>query len=420
MSAAGFLEKLLDGAEVAWVPLGDIAQYSTTRICSDQLNESNYVGVDNLLQNRAGRVDSSYVPTSGNLTEFKEGDVLIGNIRPYLRKIWHADRRGGTNGDVLVVHPTDSVLNSRYLFQVLTDEDFFEYNIQHSKGAKMPRGSKSYILQYLVPIPCPDDPEKSLAIQGEIVRILDSSTELTAELTAELAVELAARKKQYNHYRDRLLSFEGGDVEWKPLDEIGEFIRGKRFTKADYVDEGIGAIHYGEIYTHYGVFAHKTHSKVRSDMAASLRYAEPSDVVIAGVSETIEDVGKAVAWLGEEKVAIHDDSYAFRHNMNPKFIAYAMQTNAFHDQKAKYVSSGKIKRLLIDGVKNVRLPVPFPHDPAKSLEEQTRIVAILDKFDTLTTSISEGLAREIELREKQYAYYRDQLLSFPKPDAEAA
>lgn len=416
MSAAGFLEKLLDGAEVAWVPLGDIAQYSATRIGSDQLNESNYVGVDNLLQNRAGRVDSNYVPTSGNLTEFKEGDVLIGNIRPYLRKIWHADRRGGTNGDVLVVHPTDSVLNSRYLFQVLTDEDFFEYNIQHSKGAKMPRGSKPHILQYLVPIPCPDDPEKSLAIQGEIVRILDSFTKLTAELTAELT----ARKKQYNHYRDRLLNFEGGDVEWKPLDEIGEFIRGKRFTKADYVDEGIGAIHYGEIYTHYGVFAHKTLSKVRSDMAASLRYAEPSDVVIAGVSETIEDVGKAVAWLGEEKVAIHDDSYAFRHNMNPKFIAYAMQTNAFHDQKAKYVSSGKIKRLLIDGVKNVRLPVPYPDDPAKSLEEQTRIVAILDKFDTLTTSISEGLPREIELREKQYTYYRDQLLRFPKPDAEAA
>lgn len=416
MSAAGFLEKLLDGAEVVWKPLGDIAQYSTTRIGSDQLNESNYVGVDNLLQNRAGRVDSNYVPTSGNLTEFKEGDVLIGNIRPYLRKIWHADRRGGTNGDVLVVHPTDSVLNSRYLFQVLTDENFFEYNIQHSKGAKMPRGSKPHILQYLVPIPCPDDPEKSLAIQREIVRILDSFTQLTAELTAELT----ARKKQYNHYRDRLLSFEGGDVEWKPLDEIGEFIRGKRFTKADYVDEGIGAIHYGEIYTHYGVFAHETLSKVRSDMAASLRYAEPNDVVIAGVSETIEDVGKAVAWLGEEKVAIHDDSYAFRHNMNPKFIAYAMQTDAFHDQKAKYVSSGKIKRLLIDGVKNVRLPVPYPDDPTKSLEEQTRIVAILDTFDTLTTSISEGLPREIELREKQYAFYRDQLLNFPKPDAEAA
>jgi type I restriction enzyme S subunit len=155
-------------------------------------------------------------------------------------------------------------------------------------------------------------------------------------------------------------------------------------------------------------------------MAASLRYAEPNDVVIAGVSETIEDVGKAVAWLGEEKVAIHDDSYAFRHKMNPKFIAYAMQTDAFHDQKAKYVSSGKIKRLLIDGVKNVRLPVPYPNDPKKSLEEQARIAAILDKFDALKTTLTEGLSREIELREKQYASYRELLLNFPKPDEMAA
>ncbi len=83
------------------------------------------------------------------------------------------------------------------------------------------------------------------------MRILDTFTALTAELTAELT----DRKKQYNYYRDRLLSFEEGEVEWKTLGEIGEFIRGKRFTKADYVDDGIQAIHYGEIYTHYGVSA---------------------------------------------------------------------------------------------------------------------------------------------------------------------
>jgi len=126
MSDRGFLEKLLDGASVAWKPLGDIAQYSKTRISSEHLDKTNYVGVDNLLQNRAGRVDSSYVPTSGNLTEFRAGDILIGNIRPYLRKIWLADRTGGTNGDVLVIHPTDDVVNPSYLYQVLTDEKFFE------------------------------------------------------------------------------------------------------------------------------------------------------------------------------------------------------------------------------------------------------------------------------------------------------
>jgi len=266
--------------------------------------------------------------------------------------------------------------------------------------------------KFQIPILCPDNPEKSLAIQAEIVRILDTFTALTAELTAELT----DRKKQYNYYRDRLLSFEKGEVEWKTLGEIGEFIRGKRFTKADYVDEGIQAIHYGEIYTHYGVSASHTLSQVRAEMAASLRYAIPGDVVMAGVGETVEDVGKAVAWIGSEKVAIHDDSYAFRHSINPKFVSYMMQTTTFINEKAKYVSSGKVKRLLINGIEKVRIPIPYPNDPKKSVAEQARIVAILDKFDAITTSIREGLPREIALRQKQYEYYRDLLLTFPKPE----
>lgn len=303
----------------------------------------------------------------------------------------------------------------KWILHWLGSREFKDYVENNQSGAAYPAISDGKVKAFCIPIPHPNDVEKSLEVQLAVVRILDAFTELTAELTAELK----ARRRQYNYYRDRLLGFEGTDVEWRTLDEIGEFIRGKRFTKADYVEKGIAAIHYGEIYTHYGVYAHETLSKVRSDMADSLRYAEPNDVVIAGVSETIEDVGKAVAWLGAEKVAIHDDSYAFRHKMNPKFIAYAMQTDAFHDQKAKHVSSGKIKRLLIDGIKKVTLPVPYPNDPEKSLEEQARIVAILDKFNTLTTSLSEGLPREIKLRQQQYEYYRDLLLSFPKPEEAA-
>ena len=155
-------------------------------------------------------------------------------------------------------------------------------------------------------------------------------------------------------------------------------------------------------------------------MADSLRYAKPGDVIMAGVGETVDDVGKAVAWIGNEKVAIHDDSYAFRHSMNPKFISYVMQTAAFIEEKAKHVSRGKVNRLLINGIGKVRIPIPYPDNTEKSLAEQARIVAILDKFDALTNSISEGLPREIALRQKQYEYYRDLLLSFPKPEEVAA
>lgn len=213
-----------------------------------------------------------------------------------------------------------------------------------------------------------------------------------------------------------MLSFDEGNVEWKTLGELGEFIRGKRFTKADYVENGVSVIHYGEIYTRYGVAATCALSQVRSDMAESLRYAEHGDVVITDVGETVEDVGKAVAWLGSEKVAIHDHCYAFRHSMNSKFVSYCMQTASFISEKAKYVARTKVNTLLINGFSKIAIPVPYPDDPEKSLAEQARIVNILDKFETLTSSISEGLPREIELRQKQYEYYRDLLLSFPKPE----
>jgi type I restriction enzyme S subunit len=189
------------------------------------------------------------------------------------------------------------------------------------------------------------------------------------------------------------------------LNEIGKFVRGRRFTKADYVESGINAIHYGEIYTQYGVWTDKVISQVRLDMASTLRYAQPGDVVITGIGETVDDVGKATAWIGDEEVAIHDDCYAFHHDMNPKFVSYCMQTTSFISKKAKYVARTKVKRLLLDGFSKIRIPVP-------PREEQDRIVAILDKFDTLTNSISEGLPHEIELRRKQYAHYRDKLLNF--------
>ena len=203
------------------------------------------------------------------------------------------------------------------------------------------------------------------------------------------------------------------------MGEVGEFIRGKRFTKADYVDDGIRVIHYGEIYTQYGVSTTHALSQVRAEMVASLRYAEPGDVIFTDVGETVEEVGKAVAWLGSEKVAIHDHCYAFRHPMNPKFISYYMQTATFIAAKAKYIARTKINTLLIKGFSKVLIPIPYPNDPEKSLAEQNRIVAILDKFDTLTSSITEGLPREIELRQKQYEYYRDSLLSFPKEEVGA-
>ncbi|HBC5623757.1 TPA: restriction endonuclease subunit S [Escherichia coli] len=186
--------------EVEWKTLGEVAQYSKTRISFELLDEKNYVGVDNLLQNRAGKSLSNHVPTSGKLTEFIPNDILIGNIRPYLKKIWQADCIGGTNGDVLVIRCIDSSINTRYLYQILADDKFFEYNMQHAKGAKMPRGSKEDIMKYPIPVP-------PLTWQARIVEILDKFDTLTNSITEGLPREIELRQKQYEYYRDLLFSF---------------------------------------------------------------------------------------------------------------------------------------------------------------------------------------------------------------------
>jgi type I restriction enzyme S subunit len=200
------------------------------------------------------------------------------------------------------------------------------------------------------------------------------------------------------------------DSTWRPMGEVGEFARGRRFTRADVVDGGIPSIHYGEIYTHYGVAASTSVRQVREDLRAQLRFALPGDVVIASVGETIEDVGKAVAWLGDEPVAIHDDTFGFRHSLNPKFVSYWMQTEAFHSQKTRHVASAKIKRLSSSALASILMPVP-------AMEEQERAVDMLDKFDALVNDLSIGLPAELAARRKQYEYYRDKLLTFEEASA---
>src|SRR5690606_32116945 len=222
---------------------------------------------------------------------------------------------------------------------------------------------------------------------------------------AELEAELEARTRQYEYYRNQLLSFEGQDVEWKALGEIGEFVRGNGLQKKDFTESGVGCIHYGQIYTHYGTYATKTKSFVSKQMAVKFKKASKNDLIIAGVSEIVEDVCKSVVWLGEEDICISGDAFIFKHRQNPKYVGYLLQTNRFLEFKKKYAIGAKVTRLQSGSLPKYTIPIP-------PLAEQERIVAILDKFDTLVNDIAQGLPAEIKARRAQYEYYRAKLLTF--------
>ena len=200
-----YREELLTlGDDFEWKTLGDVAYYPKNRRSYATVDNTNYVGVDNLLQNKQGKADSIYVPITGNLIEYQINDVLIGNIRPYLKKIWLSTNNGGTNGDVVVIRINDEnkkYVITRYLHFLLSSDDFFEYDMSFAKGAKMPRGNKDAILKYRIPIP-------PIAEQERIVAILDKFDALVNHISVGLPAELNVRRKQYEYYRNKLLTFK--------------------------------------------------------------------------------------------------------------------------------------------------------------------------------------------------------------------
>ena len=188
-------------------------------------------------------------------------------------------------------------------------------------------------------------------------------------------------------------------VKHQTLGEIGEFIRGNGIQKRDFRDSGFGCIHYGQIYTYYGLFADHTKSFIDPNLAEKRKKAYKGDLVIATTSENEEDVCKACAWLGEEPIAISGDAYIFRHHQNPKYISYCFQSELFQSQKKKYITGTKVLRVNGDAMAKIHVPVP-------PLPVQEEIVRILDSFSSLEAE----LEAELEARRKQYAYYRDQLI----------
>jgi len=434
------IKKLLEGVEVEWKPLA-YSEYGVAELSRGRVMSKEY------LINNAGEypVYSSQTANNGEIGKIRTFDydgeyVTWTTDGANAGTVFHRTKKFSiTNVCGLIRIKNTKVLNYKFLFYWLS--------IEAKKYVYSGMGNPKLMSNQIAKIPIPIPP---LEIQQEIVRILDSFSMLTAELQAELQ----ARKSQYEYYRNQLLAYPmeesdqsslrsnrsatsihnsdnstqplstlnphtgnsvlqpRGKVEWKMLGEIGTFIRGNGLQKKDFMENGVPCIHYGQIYTHYGTFATKTKSFVSKETANKCKKAHKGDLIIASTSENVEDVGKTVAWLGDDDVAISNHTFIYSHNQNPKYLAYLFQTQAFLKYKKTKVVGVKVIDIPQKALESFCIPIP-------PLEEQERIVSILDKFDTLTTSLTEGLPKEIELRQKQYEYYRNMLLSFPKNNIKA-
>lgn len=150
--------------------LGEVCVYPSKRILVSELNPKDYVGVENLQKDRAGVVFSDKMPNTNSAIAFSPNDILIGNIRPYLKKIWLADKSGGASGDVVIIRISTNDLLPMFLYKVLASDHFFEYDNTFTKGAKMPRGDRNAIAEFMIPLP---PKSTQLAIVSELDKIND-------------------------------------------------------------------------------------------------------------------------------------------------------------------------------------------------------------------------------------------------------
>ena len=308
------------------------------------------------------------------------------NVKYHKGKFVTGDNRIATSLDT-------NILDNKYLYYWMQSK--IDLIASFYRGAGIQHPSMKSVLELQIPLP-------ALPVQREIVRILDSFTLYSAELTAELT----ARRKQYEFYRDKLLKFDSGNIPRVKLKDIAtEFYRGYGITREQVTKEGIPCVRYGEIYTTYNTWFDKCVSYTKVEDIASPKYFEYGDILFAITGESVEDIAKSAAYIGNEKCLAGGDIVVMKHKQNPKFLAYALSTFDARQQKSKGKIKSKVVHSNVPSIENIEIYLP-------PIDVQERIVKVLDNFDAICSDLGIGLPAEIEKRQKQYEYYREKLLTF--------
>ncbi|NJL02277.1 MAG: restriction endonuclease subunit S [Spirulinaceae cyanobacterium SM2_1_0] len=337
----------------------------------------------------------------------EKNDVIFATTRPAQQRYCLIENEYSgevaSTGYCILRAEKDKVL-PKWILYCIASNAFKIYVEENQSGSAYPAISDTKVKDFIIPIPCPDNPDRSLAIQAEIVRILDTFTALTAELTTELG----DRKKQYNYSRDRLLTF-GDEVPVVQLSNCCVSIADGDHQPPPKTDTGIPFI------TISNVSNSRQIDFINTRFVSEAYYGELDDKRKARKNDILYTVvgsfGIPVFIDDNRKFAFQRHIAILRPNGNvivPKYLYHVLRSSDFLKQAYAVAVGAAQKTITLTALNRMKVPLP-------PLEEQARIVAILDKFDTLTTSISEGLPHEIALRQKQYEYYRDLLLTFPPP-----
>ena len=405
-----------DGVE--YRTLGEVCYYPRKRVNVDDLDTGSYVSVENLAQNFAGLTNDIATTKSGfAAVEFKRGDVLVGNIRPYLKKVWLADINGGTNGDVLVFRISDGWRNrvlSEFLYMQLASDAFINFDMKYAKGAKMPRGDKKAVLRFRIPVP-------PIEVQHEVVRILDEYTAAHNELVTQLEREMELRKQEgavcqmtlfKSYFGNRKTNEHGWPVA--TLASVAKVGSSKRVFKNEFKSEGIPFFRGMEIgQLAEGVFDAPTlfiEEGHYCELCAASGTPKQGDLLLPSICPD----GRV--WLVDTREPFYFKDgrvlwiQSSKSEMNSTYLLYALKdilTNSY----LSVASGSAFAEVKIFALAKAKIMMP----PIKLQDEFENALAKA-QFSLFNDYVKE-LAREQVYLDRQLAQVRNHLLSFPEKGA---
>ena len=349
------------------------------------------------------KINDEALRLCNNRSNLEKGDVLFSGTGTIgeVAALEETPKNWNIKEGVYSIKPIPSIINHRFLMYLLQSSSIKQEYLKKAAGGTVKSVPMVEMRKLEIPLP-------PLPVQEEIVRVLDTFTELQAELQAELQKRL----QQYNYYRDNLLSFEGRtDVEWKKLGEVMTIQRGasprpiQSFLTDD--EKGVPWIKIGDV-SPQSKYISSTKEKVTKEGAAKSRYLKKGSFILSN------SMSFGRPYILEIDGCIHDGWISmcdFQEYLNPDFLYHLLRSNTVQSYwVSKANSGGAVANLNSDIVRDTLIPLP-------SFEEQQQVVEVLDRFNALTSDLSQGLPAEIEKRGQQYEFYRDKLLTYKRKEA---
>ena len=357
--------------------------FSTTRVNSSELNEDNYVSTENMLQDYQGIVDAKSVPEDVNVISFSCGDILISNIRPYLKKVWKATYNGGCSSDVFVLKANDNI-ESDYLHYVIANDKFINFVMSGAKGVKMPRGDKNQMKTYSLSLPQIQEQKKI----GKMLSLLDERIATQNKIIDRL-------QSLIKGLNDSLYELYGNGITTS-FAELGHSYSGLSGKTANDFGTGKPFITYLNVYSN-NIVNENDYQYVRINEGEKQNVVKYGDVLFTLSSETPEEVGIGSVFLGKEEVLLNSFCFGI-HIENEElvyspYLSYYVSSTPFRKFIYPFAQGSTRFNLCKADFEKASIKLPL-------LENQIHIYAILNSIAEKIET--EEMMLEKYLNQKQY------------------